>query len=121
VSGGIKPLSNSITAAAAPPTQSGSGGAGNQFATTSGNLPKSLRPLFSSPTSLLNCAASLTGKKGEVPLAVEFARYTTAAARNAPSALFVFPFDSTHVVVYVAGPTCSGVKQIRDYVKVPIG
>jgi hypothetical protein len=120
VSGGVGSLSTGTPAA--PPSAVGSGGR-NTPALNRGlaSLPKPLHPLFTSPTALLNCAASLTGRKGAVPLAVEFARYTTAAARNAPSALFVFPLDSTHVVVYVAGPSCSGTEEIRDYLKVPIG
>jgi hypothetical protein len=122
VSGRVAALGEPASSAA-PTTGIGGGNGRNKPAVTgsSANLPRALRPMFSSPTTLLNCAASLTDQKGEVPLAVEFARYTTAAARNAPSALFVFPFDSTHVVVYVAGPTCTGLEHIREFVKVPIG
>jgi hypothetical protein len=84
-------------------------------------VPSALRPLYNSATQLLNCAATLTGKKDAVPLAVEFARYTTASVRHAPSAIFVFPVDPTHVQVYVASPDCTGPEPIRDFFNVPVG
>jgi anti-sigma factor RsiW len=84
-------------------------------------LPQKLQPLFGSPPALLHCAASLTDRKDAVPLAVEFARYTTASVRAAPSVFFVFPVDPTHVDLYVAGPSCAGVEQVRDFIRVPVG
>jgi hypothetical protein len=84
-------------------------------------VPLTLRPLYNSPSSLLHCAAILTGQKNAVPLAVEFTRYTTASVRHAPSVLFVFPIDPTHVRAFVTTSDCASQLPIRDVVNVPIG
>jgi hypothetical protein len=107
------------------------GAAGNLSSTSSGNspastpvpaqVPQALHPLYSSPSALLHCAAILADQKDAVPLAVEFARYTTSFIRHAPSVLFVFPVDPTHVQVIVASPDCAGQQPIRDVLNVPIG
>jgi anti-sigma factor RsiW len=85
-------------------------------------LPQKLQPLYSSPPALLHCAATLTDQKTAVPLAVEFARYTTASVRHAPSVIFVFPVDPTHVEVFVVSPDCTGQQPFRDvFPNVPVG
>jgi anti-sigma factor RsiW len=110
-----------------PPT----GATANLSPTSSGNsqantrvpalVPQALHPLYSSPSALLHCAATLADQKDAVPIAVEFTRYTTTSVRHAPSVLFVFSVDPTHVEVIVASPDCTGQEPIRDVLNVPIG
>jgi hypothetical protein len=85
-------------------------------------VPASIRRLYTSPAALLNCAAAVTGQTGAVPLAVEFARYTTPTAHHAPSVIFVFRGnDASHVNVYIANSDCPGNLPIREYLsEVPL-
>jgi len=86
-------------------------------------VPAVLRPLYDSRTSILRCAATLTGIPNAVPIAVDFGRWTNpnAKLRNAPSAIFVFrAADPNAVDVWVVNPSCSGNLLVRTDTKVPL-
>jgi hypothetical protein len=78
-------------------------------------VPKALRPLYNSPTKLLNCAATVAPVKGSLPEAVVFGRYTSAAGKKTPAMFFVFADGTGRGDIDVVGPSCAGVDQILDY------
>jgi hypothetical protein len=93
----------------------------NSSAAGSGAVPASLRPLFTSPTKLLACAAQVAPVQGSVPQAVVFGRYTAPGLKNAPSVFFVFPDGAGKGDLTVVGPTCAGLQEVRDYLRgIPI-
>jgi hypothetical protein len=78
-------------------------------------VSKALRPLYDSPTKLLNCAAEVAPVKGSVPEAVVFGHYTTAAGKKTPAVFFVFGDRPGRADIDVAGPTCAGLDQTLDF------
>jgi anti-sigma factor RsiW len=77
-------------------------------------LPASLHTLYASPSKLLSCAAQVGPEEGAVPEAAIFARYTTAAKKNSPAVIYVFPTTADRADIIVVGPSCAGVNQVRD-------
>jgi anti-sigma factor RsiW len=77
-------------------------------------LPASLHTLYGSPSKLLSCAAQVGPTEGAVPEAAIFARYTTAAKKNSPAVIYVFPTTADRADIVVVGPSCAGVNQVRD-------
>lgn len=101
------------------PLASGSGtatpGANQPSIRGNSSVPKALRPLYDSPTKLLNCAAEVAPVKGSLPEAVVFGRYANATRKASPSVFFVFADGTGRGDITVVGPSCAGTDQILDY------
>ncbi|HWC35545.1 MAG TPA: hypothetical protein VG650_12055 [Mycobacteriales bacterium] len=85
-------------------------------------IPASLQPLAGSRQALLRCAAFISDTPNAAPLAVDFGRWTNAAAhiRRVPAVIFVFAdaTDSTSVDVFVVGAACDS-NSLLDYQVLP--
>lgn len=113
-----------VVSARAAQSSSASGSAtGPQAATGSGralhpsaaSLPASLRTLYTSRSRLRSCAAALADNSGSVPVAVDFGHWTNQQFHAAPSVFFVFRTPTGEGELFVTGPTCSGVDQVRYF------
>jgi hypothetical protein len=78
-------------------------------------VPKALRPLYDSPTKLLNCAATVAPVKGSVPEAVVFGHYASATGKKTPAVYFIFGGTPGRADIDVAGPSCVGLDQTLDF------
>jgi hypothetical protein len=85
-------------------------------------IPKILQPLASSRAKILKCAATLTGTKNAVPLAVDFGTWSDPSHgyNRSPSAIFVFKAaNPAKVAVWVIPPTCDGSFEVFANVEAP--
>jgi hypothetical protein len=110
-------LQGSTSGSAVPSPTVPSAGA---FTVRNAPVPTALRPLFRSRAKLLECAATLTGFAGTIPIAVDFGRWTFESYRKEPAAVFIFKDPDPSVVdVYVTSPVCNS-SSILTYIKVPL-